>query len=306
MRDRRRNVGNPALDYRPEFGWREGVMETDIETLRIGRFSAYLIQDGLFKIPAETLLRLGRSKQAGRSSNARLLLGLTCMALQDGDKVIIIDTGLGDKPMGDVVREYGVELPRKLIPSLGQMGVAPEDVELVILSHLHWDHAGGSTTLNQSGDVAPAFPNAQYIIQRSEWEWALGPEGQASDGYNPDDYMPLKEAGQLQLVEGDMEVYPGIQVEWTGGHCPGHQVVWVEDGGDTLLFPADMIPTPQFLTLDRVLSYDHAPNDLVAAKQELIRRAVDFEAVVVFQHVPKHRTGVLHRDTSDKILLERR
>jgi glyoxylase-like metal-dependent hydrolase (beta-lactamase superfamily II) len=281
-------------------------MDSDIETFRVGRFTAHLIQDGLFKIPAETLLRLGKAKKAGRSSNARLLLGLTCMALQDGDKVIIVDTGLGDKPLGDVATEYEVELPRKLIPSLKTLGITPTDVDLVILSHLHWDHAGGSTTLDQKGEAVPAFPNARNIIQEWEWEWAMSPEGQANDGYIPDDYVPLQDAGQLRLVKGDEEVYPGIQVEWTGGHCPGHQVVWVEDGGDTLLFPADMIPTPQFLTLDRVLSYDHAPNDLVASKQELIRRAVDFQAVVVFQHVPRRRTGVLYRNPEGEILLEQR
>jgi len=281
------------------------VTTHDIQTFRIGRFTAHLIQDGLFRIPADALLRLGQSKKIDRSSKARLLLGLTCMVLQDGDHVILIDTGLGDKPLGNLASEYAVEFPRQLVPSLAELGIAPAGIDLVILSHLHWDHAGGSTTLNDRGEVVPAFPNATYIVQRAEWQWAASPEGQASGSYHGEDFVPLEAAGKLQLVKGDEEVYPGIQVELTAGHCPGHQVVWVEDGGDTVLFPADMIPTPQFLTLDRVLTYDHAPIDLVAAKRELIRRAVDFQAVVVFQHVPRRRTGVLRRSASNQILLQR-
>ena len=280
-------------------------MSNDADTFRIGRLTAHLIQDGFFHIPAETLIRLGRVKKE-EVSLARLLLGFTCMVIREDNQVILIDTGIGEKPLEDEISEYQIQLPRQLQPGLLALGIQPEAVDVVILTHLHWDHAGGSTVLDDSGKAVPAFPNATYIVQKSEWEWALSEEGRDSGSYHPDDFIPLQDAGQLQFVDGEEEVYPGIQVEWTGGHCPGHQVVWIEDGGDTALYPADIIPTPQFLTLDRVLSYDHAPNQLVAVKQELIRRAVDFGATVVFIHVPKRRIGELYRDADGSIKLIRK
>jgi glyoxylase-like metal-dependent hydrolase (beta-lactamase superfamily II) len=280
-------------------------MESNSDTFHIGRFIAHLIQDGLFQIPAETLIRLGRQVAIAPKS-ARLLLGLTCLVVRDDSNIVLIDTGLGQKPLGDLVVEYSISLPRQLMPALNAVGIQPQDVDTVILSHLHWDHAGGSTRPDGRGKLVPAFPNATYVLQKLEWEWARSQEGQTTGSYRPQDFLPLHEARQLRLVDGNLEVLPGIQVELTGGHCPGHQVVWIEDDGDSALYPADIIPTPQLLKSDQVMSYDHTPSRLVAAKQDLIQRAIDFGANIVFQHASNKRLGKLFRDSKGKIVVERK
>ena len=279
-------------------------MGAEIPTIQIGRFKVYPIQDGLFQIPADNVIQLGKTPLPGLKSS-RLLLGLTCLVVKGTDHTIVIDTGLGDKPLGDLAAEYSVHSPRQLIVGLETLGIQPQDVDLVILTHLHWDHCAGSTKLSEDGTCVPTFPNATYVVQMLEWEWAAGSSEQAPDSYHPDDFLPLRDSGQLRLVKGTEQIIPDIRVEWTGGHSPGHQVVWVADSDDTLLFPADIIPTPGMLRLDQVMSYDLIHSRVLTVKQDLIGRALDDNATIVFQHAAKNPIGTLERDVNGDIKIKR-
>ncbi len=279
-------------------------MGVEIATIKIGRFKVYPIQDGLLQIPADTVIQLGKEPLPGLRSS-RLLLGLTCLVVKGTDHIVVIDTGLGDKPLGDLTAEYNVQLPRQLISGLETLGIRPQDVDIVILTHLHWDHCAGSTKLTEDGTCVPTFPNATYVVQMLEWEWAAGSVEQAPYSYHQDDFLPLRDASQLQLVKGTEQVIPGIRVELTGGHCPGHQVVWIEDSDQTLLFPADIIPTPAMLQLDQVMSYDLIHSRVLTVKQDLIRRTLDCSATIVFQHAAKNPVGTLERDCDGDIKIIR-
>ncbi len=279
-------------------------MGAEIATIQIGRFSVHLIQDGLFQIPADTLIQLGTETLSGIKSS-RLLLGLTCLVVKDANHIVVIDTGFGDKQLGNLVDEYHIQFPRQLFSGLKTLGIQPKDVDIVILTHLHWDHCAGSTKLTEDGTCVPTFSNATYVVQMLEWEWAIGSAEQAPDSYHPDDFLPLRDSGQLRLVKGTEQIIPGVTVEWTGGHCPGHQVVWVEDSDDTLLFPADIIPTSTMLQLDRVMSYDLIHSRVLTVKQDLIRGALNCNATIVFQHAAKNPVGTLKRDNDGVINIKR-
>jgi len=266
----------------------------------VGRFSVHLIQDGWFRIPGRSLIRKGVKKYPNR-----LLLGLTCLVIKDVHRVILVDTGLGDKPLGDLISDYGISLPRKLHEGLSDLGIATKDVDIVILTHLHWDHVGGSTKLLESGKCIPIFPNALYMVQCQEWEWAMSLPGEDRSEYHREDYCPLWENNQLKLVEGIEEVMPGIRVELTGGHSPGHQVVWIQDEGETALFLADLVPTPKLLDLNWMMKYDQNPEKVVEIKRDVLERAAEAEAIVVFQHAPRMRIGVLGKNSRGGIELKR-
>jgi len=267
---------------------------------QIGRFSVHLIQDGWFRIPGGSIIR-----KRSRNYPNRLLLGLTCLVIRDNQRTILVDTGLGNKPLGDLVSSYGISLPRKLHEGLGAFGITPKDVDVVILTHLHWDHVGGSTKLDEKGNCLPAFPNAVYLVQQAEWDWAMGiPENNRED-FHREDFLPIQEYQQLWLIEGSQEVTPGIRVELTGGHSPGHQVVWIQDDRETALFLADLVPTPKLLNLNRVMKYDNNPEKVIQKKRDVLERAAALGAVVVFQHAPRRRMGILHKDNRGAIQLER-
>jgi glyoxylase-like metal-dependent hydrolase (beta-lactamase superfamily II) len=139
----------------------------------------------------------------------------------------------------------------------------------------------------------------------SEWEWAVDSAEQRADDYRLDDYLPLRDAGQLRLVKGTEQIVPGVTVEWTGGHCPGHQVVWIEDNEEKLLVPADIIPTPAMLRLNIVMSYDLIHSRLLTTKRDLIDRALDSDATVIFQHAVKNPFGTLERDDNGVVSIKK-
>jgi glyoxylase-like metal-dependent hydrolase (beta-lactamase superfamily II) len=273
---------------------------------QIGRFSVHLIQDGWFRIPGDSFYQKGRN--AGTVlpfKTSPLLLGMTCLLIRDEKRLILVDTGLGEKPLDDLVLTYGIVLPRKLNAGLAALGVQPPDVDIVILTHLHWDHAGGSTKLDENGNCIPAFPNAEYVVQQAEWDWAMNLSEEDRDDYHRENFLPLREHQQLRLMDGPQEIIPGIRVELTGGHSPGHQVVWIEDEGETALFLADLVPTPKLIDLNWTMKYDNNPEQVIQKKKDILGRAVDAEAVLVFQHAPRMRCGVLRKDRRGVLSLER-
>ena len=144
---------------------------------------------------------------------------------------MLIDAGLGDKESDKFHQLYGVDRARTLDHALADARIAPDDIDLVIASHLHFDHAGGFTTRDAAGRVRPHFPRARYVVRRGEWDDATHPHDRNRASYLADNFIPLAEAGLLDLVDEDQAIVPGIRVQRTGGHTMHHQIVWIESGG---------------------------------------------------------------------------
>jgi glyoxylase-like metal-dependent hydrolase (beta-lactamase superfamily II) len=210
-----------------------------------------------------------------------------------GARTMIIDAGLGDKENAEFHETYGVDRARNLDQTLADAGLSVDDIDIVLASHLHFDHAGGFTVRDAAGRVRPRFPRAQYVARRGEWDDATHPHERSVASYLPDNYVPLADAGVLQLVDEDRTIMPGVRVRRTGGHTMHHQMVLIESGGKTAAFVADLIPTTAHAPDAWIMAYDLYPMDTLAAKRAFAKEAVEREILVFFDHDPTVAAGHL-------------
>ena len=208
-----------------------------------------------------------------------------------GERVMIVDAGAGEKMPAKLQEIYGFERAESLDASLASAGVRPGDVEIVLASHLHFDHAGGFTATGAAGAVVPRFANARYVINAGEYEDATHPHERNRASYFDENYVPLVEAGVVDFTYGDEEVMPGVRVRRTGGHTRWHQIVYLESGGRTAVFAADLLPTAAHLDLPWIMGYDLYPVETLEFKRAFLRDAIEGEYVIFFEHDPHIAAG---------------
>jgi glyoxylase-like metal-dependent hydrolase (beta-lactamase superfamily II) len=210
-----------------------------------------------------------------------------------GRRLMVIDAGCGNKMDAKSTDIYAIDRRHDITHSLAGVGVTVDDIEIALASHLHFDHAGGFTMKDASGAIHPAFPNARCVIRADEWEDATHPHERNRASYLQDDFVPLKAAGVLDLFQGDQAIMPGVRVEWTGGHARSHQVIYLESGGRTAVFVADMIPTTAHVDEPWIMGYDLYPMETLAFKRRFVREAIDREYLIFFEHDPKVAAGYI-------------
>jgi glyoxylase-like metal-dependent hydrolase (beta-lactamase superfamily II) len=235
------------------------------------------------------------TRQIPADERNRIPLAMRCLLVETGDEVVLVDTGLGNKEDDKFQEIYGIRnagRPTRLEDSLRQAGVEPEDVDLIICTHLHFDHAGGSTTLCDDGAIRPSFSRARHLVRRGEWEFAHEVNERVRASYLPTGFAPLAEAGVLEFVDEDVEVAPGITVVRTPGHTPYHQSVIVRAGGHTVFYPADLAPSSAHLRLPWIMGYDVEPLVTLESKRTWLTRAGAENWHLVLCHDPKVATGV--------------
>lgn len=214
--------------------------------------------------------------------------------------VILVDNGNGDKE-DDAWRERFAMGPRGALDrSLAAHGVTPDDVTLCILTHLHFDHAGGSTRLDEAGRPRPSFPNARYVVQRQDLEDARRPHLRVRASYLPANWEPLEAAGILDTVEGTIELLPGISVRPAPGHIKGLQNVVVEGGGRKLVYLADLIPTARHIQPAWVMGYDLDVVTCVDERLKVLEEVAGKGTVCVFEHDPDIPAGTVDRDAKGR------
>jgi glyoxylase-like metal-dependent hydrolase (beta-lactamase superfamily II) len=237
----------------------------------------------------------------------RIPLAMRCLLVEHPDGLVLIDTALGNKEDPKFLDIYGVENAglegaTQLEDALASAGFLPRDVKWVINTHLHFDHAGGNTTIDPELEndprrhVRPTYPNATYVVQRGDLEFARHTNERTRASYLPPNFEPVAAAHRWQTVEGDAEILPGISVRLTPGHVPFHQSVLVQDGGETALFLADLIPTTAHLPLPWIMGYDLQPLVTLETRRRLYQRAEAEEWLLVFEHDPKVVSGRLARE----------
>ncbi len=242
------------------------------------------------------------SRHAPPDDRNRIHLALR-PAIVRGMRTMLIDAGIGGKENEKFRDIYGVDRTPTLEASLAEAGLGVEDIDVVLATHLHFDHVGGFTVRDGSGRLRPAFPRAQYVVRRGEWEDAAHPHARNHASYRADNYAPLADAGVLQLVDDDQTIMPGVRVRRTGGHTMHHQIVLIESNGRTAAFVADLIPTRAHLPDAWIMGYDLYPMDTLAAKQRFVREAVDRGTLVLFEHDPALAAGYL-RERDGKVVVE--
>lgn len=216
----------------------------------------------------------------------RIRLAMRCLLLVGHGRRVLVDVGLGDKFDAKLREIYRVEDEPRLEASLEAAGVAPADITDVVLTHLHFDHAGGSTAAE--GDrLVPRLPNARWYVQRRNWENAHAPNPRERASYMPENFDPLEKAGVLEFWDGPVRPWPGVEMFTAEGHTRGQQLVRVEGGGEVAYFVADLIPTASHVRVPFVMGYDVAAIETMAEKRDLLSRAVAEKAWIVLEHDPE-------------------
>ena len=232
-------------------------------------------------------------KKSPPDERNRIRMRANSLLVRAQNKTILIETGNGTKWDARQRAIYNVQEGDPLLDSLHRAGVAPDDIDLVLNTHLHFDHAGGNTRF--VGDRAvPTFRNARYVVQKSELEHALAPTERDRASYLPDNYQPITDAGQWNLVDGDAEILPGISVACIPGHNAGIQAVLLNGGGKSLAFVADLLPTRHHIPLPWIMAYDLYPMQTLETKRKWLPRFISEGWMVVFAHDPDIAAATLH------------
>jgi len=260
------------------------------ESVKLGQFELSIVSDGRFWLDGGAMFGIVPKVLWNKLNPAdelnRIELGLNCLLVQTSDKNIVIDTGVGEKLKERFKEIYRIERDYGLIESLAKIGLKPENIDFVINTHLHFDHCGGNT-IKKDGKLIPTFPNAKYIIQKQEWFDATNPNEKTKASYLKENFIPIKESGQLMLVHDKYEVLPGIKVFITNGHTQGHQSVLIESGDKKAIYLGDLIPTASHIKIPYIAAYDLFPLAVVEKKKEILEQAIKEKWLLVFEHDPK-------------------
>src|SRR3954470_8397470 len=264
--------------------------------VNLGNLELTPLSDGLFRLDGGAMFGVVPKplweRRAPADERNRIRLGVKPLLVR-GERTMIIDAGIGTKRDPKSVDIYAIDRTRNLDHALADAGVAPADIDIVLASHLHFDHAGGFTTIDATGMVVPRFPRARYVVRTAEWEDAVHPHERNRASYLQENFVPLAEAGVLDLVRGDEAIMPGVRVVRTGGHTMHHQIVMIESGGRTAVFAADLIPTTAHVDEPWIMGYDLYPMDTLAFKRTFVRQAIDREYLIFFEHDPVIPAGYI-------------
>lgn len=219
----------------------------------------------------------------------RIPLGMRCLLIEHPAGPILIDTGSGNKENAKFQDIYGIENTgaagrTALEDGLAHVGVKPEEVAVVINTHLHFDHAGGNTYLDERGAVRVTFPNARYVVQRGEFEYATHTNERTAASYFDRNYVPTRDSGQLDLIDGNREIVSGIHSVRSPGHTPHHQSLLIESDGETALYLGDVVPTHAHLPLAWIMGYDVEPLVTLESKRRILSDALANDWTLIFEH----------------------
>lgn len=258
--------------------------------LKIGKFEIDAIDTGNFGLDGGAMFGVvpkalwERFYNKADESN-RIPLSSRPLLVRWDDKKMLIDAGNGTKMPEKLVNIYNIDTSKAPIErGLSKYGVKPDEITDFVYTHLHFDHAGGSTKFNAKGEAEPIFTNAKHYVQKEQWDWANNPTLKDTASFIADDWMPVKENGMLEFTEGEGEIMPGIEVFPINGHTRHMQMIKISDAGETLLFMADLAPTTAHLRLPFGMGYDNFPLDTLNEKKKYFPRAVEENWTVVFEH----------------------
>ena len=272
------------------------AVRLDVQTMAFGDLQLTTLHDGPFRLDGGAMFgvvpRPLWEKKAPPDDRHRIQLAMRPLLIEAAWGRMLVDCGVGEKMSVKDRDIYALDRSRTLDDALAAVKLSSESVEIALASHLHWDHFGGAT-MRVGSALKPRFPNATYVIRSAEWADATHPHERNRASYLQDDFVPLKDAGVATFFDGDQDIRPGVRVERTGGHTGQHQIIFIESGGRTAVFVADLIPTAAHLENAWVMGYDLFPMDTLAFKRRFIRDAIDREYLIFFEHDPLIAAGYI-------------
>jgi glyoxylase-like metal-dependent hydrolase (beta-lactamase superfamily II) len=270
----------------------------------LGDFELSIFSDGTYPLDGGAFFgvipKVMWSRKAPADEKNYVQAGLNSLLIRTGKKNVLVETGMGNKLSERMVKFYGQ--PAKLLANLAAAGISPEDIDIVINTHLHFDHCGWNTIHDKNGKIAPTFPRAKYYAPEGEWQYARKPSERDSISYIPDNYDPLVQSGQMTLHKGGEEIVPGITVKTFPGHTAHMQAVIVESGGRTACYISDLIPTTAHIDIAWGMGFDLYPLQTIESKQQYYAKAIAQKWLTVFTHDPKTPWAYVEKDEAGKMV----
>jgi glyoxylase-like metal-dependent hydrolase (beta-lactamase superfamily II) len=277
-------------------------------SLTLGDFELSIFSDGTYPLDGGAFFgvvpKIMWSRKLAADEKNYVTAGLNSLLIRTehprtGKQTVLVETGMGNKLSERMVRFYGQ--PAQLLTNLAAGGIAPEDIDIVINTHLHFDHCGWNT-VRKDGKIVPTFPRAKYYAPEGEWQYARRPSERDAISYIPDNFDPLVQGGQMTLLKGGEEIVPGISVKPFPGHTAHMQAVIVESGGRTACYISDLIPSTAHIDLTWGMSFDLYPLQTIESKKQYYAKAIPEKWLTVFTHDAKTPWAYLEKDESGKMM----
>lgn len=271
--------------------------------MKIGDYHIHSIETGTFALDGGAMFGIVPKpiweKKIPSDERNRIVMALRCMLIMGNNRNILVDTGIGDKFSKKYTEIYKIDQSEiNISASLKKHGLTNKDITDVILTHLHFDHAGGATCLSD-GELRLSFPNAAYYIQKDNLDLADNPSEKDIGSYRKENFEPLKKSGNLEIIKGELEIFPNIFLFISNGHTLGLQHVKVSDGNKTIIYCADMIPTVSHLPIPYIMGYDLFPLTIIEEKKRLLKNAEEGDWMLFFEHDPD--VGVIKVKKGEKV-----
>ena len=259
---------------------------------KIGEWKVSILETGDFWLDGGAMMgsipKVLWSKAHPCDQINRIQLAMRCLLLDDGKNIVLIETGIGDKNSKKFIDMFNISQDENALSNtLSKYGYMPENITHIILTHLHFDHAGGATIVDEKGDFKPAFPNALYYISETNWEAGLNPNYKDKASYLEENYIPLKNAGVLKIIPENSEIIKGISTYVVNGHTYGQQLVKISDDKETLVFCSDLIPLKSHLKIPWIMGYDLNASLTLKEKEQFLNCASDNDWILYFYHDPE-------------------
>ena len=292
--------------------------------LTLGDFELSVFSDGTYPLDGGAFFgvvpKIMWSRKMASDDKNCITSGLNSLLVRTGKETVLIETGIGNKLPDRMVKFYGQ--PAELLENLGAAGIAPDDIDIVINSHLHFDHCGWNTTRDKNGKIVPTFPRAKYYAPEGEWQYARKPSERDSISFLPDNYDPLVASGQMILTKDGDEIVPGISVKTFRGHTAHMQGIIIRGSQNphfrqnqpemghspessqvpTACYISDLMPTSAHIDLTWGMGFDLYPLDTIESKKQYYARALPEKWLTVFTHDPKTPWAYIERDELGKMV----
>jgi len=265
--------------------------------MKLGDWNFRTFHDGRFKLDGGAMFgvvpKVFWEKHHPADEKNRIDLDLRCLLAEHGNRRILVDTGMGDRWEAKQVGVFGLDRrPNHLVAELAEAGITRESITDVVFTHLHFDHSGGAIRLEE-GKLVPSFPEARHWVQQRHWDWASNPSERDRASFRIEDFNGLKENGKLHLVDGNVEIMPGVRVTPINGHTPGQQVVEFHTGHGVLAYVGDLIPFMSQIHIPWIMGFDLNPLLTVTEKKQFLTRAAEDNYIVVFEHDPVNEAATV-------------
>jgi len=249
----------------------------------------YSIPTGNFKLDGGAMFGVVPksmwSKVYPADENNMCSWAMRCLLVVDGDRKILIDNGIGDKQDAKFLGYYHLHGDETLEKSLVKQGFATDDITDMVLTHLHFDHTGGSIKWNEEKTaLIPAFKNAKYWVSKAQWAWAINPNNREKASFLSENILPIQESGQLNIVEAEGEIYPGFLLKIVNGHTDGQLIPHILYKGKTLVYMGDLLPSTAHIPLPWIMAYDTRPLITLEDKKTFFKEAVENDYTLFFEH----------------------